>query len=272
MITDAQVHVWLPESPDRGWEPNGHTYAHRPSFLVGELLAAMDGAGVDRAVIVPPGWEGDRNDYAIAAAEEHPSRLAVMIRLAVTHPLTSSELATLVNPPGVVGVRLTFTRGPARAWLADGTADWLWPLLEEQGVPLAIYAAGNLPAVRRIATRHPGLRVMLDHAGLPLGARGTDLDSALAEACALADLPNVALKATSLPSYASDDFPYASLHAPIRRILDAYGPDRVFWGSDLTRLSGTYADAVRLFTEAIPLSEQERRLVMGAGVAAWLDW
>jgi L-fuconolactonase len=264
MITDAQVHVWRPESPDRPWSPGGAAYAHRPSFRVAELLAAMDGAGVDRAVIVPPGWEGDRNDYALDCARAHPSRLAVMIRVDVTRPDALPDL----NAPGIVGVRLTFTRGAARAWLDDGTADWLWPILEERGVPLAIYASGNLAAVRRIATRHPELRIMVDHAGLPLGARGPTLD--VTESVALAAFSNVALKATSLPSYATDGFPYRSLHEPIGRLLDAYGPHRVFWGSDLTRLTGSYASSVDLFRTALPLADTDRSLILGEGLTEWL--
>jgi L-fuconolactonase len=34
----------------------------------------------DRAVIVPPGWPGDRNDYGIEAAKRYPNRFAVMGR------------------------------------------------------------------------------------------------------------------------------------------------------------------------------------------------
>ena len=40
----------------------------------------MAAAGVDRAVIVPPSWEGDRNDLALAAAQAHPDKFAVMGR------------------------------------------------------------------------------------------------------------------------------------------------------------------------------------------------
>lgn len=265
MITDAQVHVWPPSSAARPWAPGGEAYAHRPSFLVDELLAEMDAAGVGRAVLVPPGWEGDRNDYALAAARAHPDRLAVMVRVDVTRPLTSFRLE-----PGAVGVRLTFTRGEARSWLTDGTADWLWPLLAAQRIPLAVYASGRLDAVRRIAAAHPDLPILLDHAGLPLGVTGPDRDAALDGTCALAALPNVAVKATSLPSYATDAFPFRSLHEPIRRLVDAFGADRVFWGSDLTRLPCTYRDAVRLFTEAAPLTAAERDLVTGTALSAWL--
>ena len=43
-------------------------------------LKEMDAAGVARVVIVPPSWEGDRNDLALEAARLHPDRFAVMGR------------------------------------------------------------------------------------------------------------------------------------------------------------------------------------------------
>jgi hypothetical protein len=65
VIIDAQVHVWGPDTPERPWPPDGAANAHR-SVPLGkdELLRGMDAAGVDRVVIVPPSWEGDRNDLA----------------------------------------------------------------------------------------------------------------------------------------------------------------------------------------------------------------
>jgi L-fuconolactonase len=130
----------------------------------------------------------------------------------------------------------------------------------------------SIPDGRRLAVTWPDLPILLDHAGLPLGVTGPDRDAALASACELAALPNVALKGSSLPSYATDRYPFRSLHEPIRRLVDAFGPERVFWGSDLTRLPCSYRDALRLVTEAAPLTDTERALVSGAALAAWLGW
>ena len=76
-VIDAQVHIWGAETPERPWPPGGAALAHRPTPLgKDELLRDMDAAGVDRAIIVPPSWEGDRNDLAMEAALLHPDRFA----------------------------------------------------------------------------------------------------------------------------------------------------------------------------------------------------
>ena len=68
IIVDAQVHIWLANSPERPWPADAIGQAHLPRpFSYYELLARMDEAGVDRVIIVPPSWEGYHNDYAMEA-------------------------------------------------------------------------------------------------------------------------------------------------------------------------------------------------------------
>jgi predicted TIM-barrel fold metal-dependent hydrolase len=68
LIVDAQVHLWKAESPDWPWVPGMKPQMPEP-FTIEKLVPLMDEAGVDRAVIVPPSWPGDRNDYGIEAAK-----------------------------------------------------------------------------------------------------------------------------------------------------------------------------------------------------------
>ena len=67
-----------------------------------ELLRDMDAAGVDRAIIVPPLWEGDRNDLAMEVALLHPDRFAVMGRLAIEWSESRSLIDTWTTP-GLLG-------------------------------------------------------------------------------------------------------------------------------------------------------------------------
>ena len=70
LIVDAQVHIWgtgLPTNP-----------AHRQitSFSADDLLKEMDEAGVDSAVIHPPGWDPNSNQLAVEAAASPTGNLA----------------------------------------------------------------------------------------------------------------------------------------------------------------------------------------------------
>src|SRR6202158_2667404 len=71
-IVDAQVHLWKAESEDWKWIPGTKPQMPEP-FTIEKLVLLMDQGGVDRVVIVPPSWPGDRNDYALEAARRYPA-------------------------------------------------------------------------------------------------------------------------------------------------------------------------------------------------------
>jgi predicted TIM-barrel fold metal-dependent hydrolase len=127
-----------------------------------------------------------------------------------------------------------------------------------------------------IAERHPGLKLHIDHHGRSGGANPPKDAAAFAdlgEMLALAKLPNVAVKLSGAPSYSSEPYPYRNIHTYIRQILDAYGPLRCFWGTDITRMPCSYRQCVTMFTEELPwLQCRDKELAMGQAICDWLGW
>ena len=274
LVADAQIHLWGADTPARPWPPGGEQRAHQP-HAVGkdQALAAMKDAGVDRAVIVPPSWEGERNDLALEAARLHLDRFAVMGRLALEKSESRALVDSWKRQPGMLGMRFTFNTAERWPWLTDGTADWLWPAVERAGIPLMMSVSGRLPAVDRIAERHPGLKLVIDHLGIRSGAKGEEAFAGLPQLCTLARRPNVAVKASALPCYSIEPYPFRDVHAHIRRVYDAFGPRRTFWGTDWTRLPCPWRQAVTLFTEELPwLSTSDKEWIMGRALCEWLGW
>ncbi len=274
-IVDAQVHIWAANTPERPWPARAEP--HREPLGKDELLAEMDKAGVQGVVIVPPSWEGDRNDLALAAAAAHPDRFCVMGRLDPEAPGAREQIAGWKKQPGMMGVRFTFHTEVLRAPLLDGRFDWVWGELEKHGIPaMVLFHHEYLHLLDDIAGRYPGLRLVLDHLGLkstkgfPEATNFATLDKVLA----LARRPNVAAKVSALPCYADDKtWPFRSLHEPIRRVFDAFGPQRTFWGSDVSRLPCSYRDSVTMFTEQMPwLKGSDLEGVMGRGLCDWIGW
>lgn len=273
-VVDAQVHVWLPEGADRPWPPGGAERAramHRHEPISGTVLRAeMRAAGVDRAVLVPPFFEGYRNDYALACAHEAPESFRVMARVDLRTG-DPGPVRELLRDPVVPGVRLVFL--PADAGRVDDPgAEWLWTLAEQEDVPVALLASGQLEALADVARAHPGLRLAVDH----LGLTGEQKDGAAADEigtlAGLAELPNVSVKLSALPCYSTEPYPYPAMHPLVRRLYEAFGPERLFWGSDLSRLRGSYPDLVRLFREDLGIDPADVPAIMGASVLRWLRW
>lgn len=274
LIVDSQIHIWGAYTPERPW-PVGHIKPHRPAaYSADDLLRDMKVAQVDRAILVPPMWEGCRNDLALAAVRAHPDRFAIMGRFDLEDPASRGRMAAWRAQPGMLGVRLVPRRPPLRALLADGQLEWFWAEAELAGVPLMVFIDPlQLPAMNDVARRHPGLKLVLDHLCLPKGAKDDAAFAALDQLLAMAVYSNVAVKATTLPIYSSDCYPYRNIHPYLRRVYDAFGPKRMFWGSDITRLPGSYRQAVTMFTEEMPwLSAEDKTWIMGRGICEWLGW
>lgn len=275
-IVDAQVHIWAADTPERPWPPGTASRAHRPVPLGHEgLLVEMAEAGVGRAVLVPPSYEGDRNDLVLAAAGAHPDRFAAMGRIAVEDPASAAQVKDWRRQPGMLGIRLTFHLPVQKKWLEDGTADWFWPLAQAEGIPLMILPTGTVPAMGVLAERYPDLRIIIDHCSLHrvLGEPPHLDHDEIAKLVALARHPNIAVKASSMPLFSSDSYPFRDVHDTIHRVFDAFGPDRTFWGSDVTRMPCSYRQCVTLFTEELPwLHGKDLEKVMGQALRKWLRW
>jgi L-fuconolactonase len=273
-IVDSQVHLWGADTPDRPWPPGRAAHAQKPYAVNKEaLLLQMDLAGVDRIVIVPPSWEGDRNDLALEAARLYPDRFAVMGRLALEKSESRALVPDWKKQPGMLGMRFTFHTDAQKKWLTDGTADWLWPAAERAGVPLMVLVPGSLDVVDRVAQKHPGLRLTIDHVGLNRMEKGPNVFEDMPKVCALARHPNVAVKASGMPSLSQEPYPFRDLHPQIKRLVDGFGPRRVFWGTDLTRMPCSYRECIDLFTRELPwLKGEDLEWVMGRGVCEWLGW
>lgn len=271
MIVDAQVHIWAKDTLSRPWPP-GRGEPDMPQPLTKDrLLRRMNEAGVQRAVLVPPSWDGERNDVVLDAARSNPDRFTVMGRLDLDDPDARSQLQGWRSIAGMSGLRLTFRK---HAMTRD---HWIWAASERGAVPLSLGVYGDYAeqfrTLARIAGAHPALRVSICHVGIQKGRSGETAFADLDHVLALARHPNVCVNVTALPCYATDDYPYRQAHPHIRRIYDAFGPARMFWGTDLSRLPCSYDEAIAMFTQALHwLTPEDKRLIMGASLLRWLDW
>ncbi len=274
VIVDSQVHIWKANTPDLPWVPNAVPQLPEP-FTVERLVPMMDEAGVDRAILVPPSWVGDRIDEALEAVKRYPGRFGVMGRIPLKTPMTVEQLTKWKSQPGVLGIRLTFLGGAAKA-LTDGTTDWLWPAAEQANIPIMFLTAGTLPEFAKIAEKHPRLTLIVDHMGLSSQVvKEGKIPEAVDAALALAKYPNVSAKVSAAPSYSAESYPFRDMNGFIQRFYDAYGPQRCYWGTDVTNgfAKASYRQRLTHFTEELKfLSEEDKDWVLGRAIMARLNW
>ncbi|MBI3372996.1 MAG: amidohydrolase [Betaproteobacteria bacterium] len=284
LITDSQVHLWEAHREDRAWPQESRasrvfvategSRPHRAEPLgAEEMLATMDAAGVDRAIIVPPSPVGDDNLTALEAAARYPTRFAIMGRFNIEAPDARSRLDSWLSQPGMLGIRLTFHKPQWSRWLEDESLEWFWSGCERLSIPLMIFVPGLLGKVPAIAQRHPGLKLILDHMGRCSELRDAACFADLDELLALARYANVAVKTSAVPCYTTETYPFANLTPYLRRIYDAFGPRRLMWGSDWTRLPCTYDECINHFRFALDfLGDGDKEWILGKTANEWLAW
>ncbi|MFJ4875472.1 amidohydrolase family protein [Streptomyces sp. NPDC088745] len=273
-IVDAHHHVWDLSVRDQDWITGPRLAPLRRDFLVSDLLPEARAAGVDATVLVQTVTVADETPELLALAAAHELIAGVVGWTDLTSDGVADELARLRALPGgpaLVGVRHQVQAEPDPRWL----------LREDVGRGLAAVAAaglaydlvvvpGQLAAAAEAAAAHPGLTFVLDHLGKPPIARGGPEPWA-ALVRELAALPNVVCKLSGMvveadwDHWRTDDLrPYAEV------VLDAFGPERLMYGSDwpVCRLAATYAQVLDVARELTAgLSDAERAQVFG-GTAA----
>lgn len=274
LITDAQVHLWEIDRPDRPWIKGLQRPPHRPGgFGADEILAEMDAVGVSRAILVPPNWVGDNNESALEAAAKYPKRFAVVGRFNPKAPDARMQLEKWLSQPHMLGVRATFHTKPYSDWLDDGSLDWYWQALEEFGIPVMALGPGKARKFLPIVERHPRLKMIIPHMGCLLDTRGADAFANLDDVLQLARYPGIAVMISAAPCYSNEPYPYRDLEPFIKRLFDTYGPQRLLWGSDISRLKSSYGDCLHHVQESLAfLSEQDKEWILGKTLANVLNW
>ena len=136
----------------------------------------------------------------------------------------------------------------------------------EQGIVINVLInRDKAPEAEVLLKEFSGLRVVLDHC-LNLKA-GPEFQAILADVLRLSRHKNLHAKLTFLPTGSTTGYPCADMHEACLKIIDAFGPERCVWGSDfpceLWTPKVTYAEHLKIFTEALPLKDSARSQILG---------
>src|SRR5436189_3740516 len=165
LIVDSQIHIW----------ENAKMSAHHrqlPTYSEDDALKEMKEAGVDAAVLHPPSTLGEAmNELAVTAVRHHPDKFCILGNFDLQAPNREEIVRNWRQRPGMLGFRFTFNQPHQKAWWTDGSLDWFWAACEKARLPIGLLAGGNMAALAKVAERHPGLKLHIDHLGRTGGGR-----------------------------------------------------------------------------------------------------
>ena len=215
----------------------------RPS-TVESLIAAMDEAGVAKAAVVHSSTTyGFDNSYVVDGCNRYPDRL---VAVGSVDMLADDVAATIKGwaDKGLAGLRI-FTGGSTKDFdpseLDNPKSFKAWEMLAELSLPMCIQTGPvGLPQVAMLARKFPRVNIILDHLGRPDVLDGPPYANA-ASLFEIADIPNIFMKLT--PRIFGDvKKDKASAETFFPRVVEAFGAQRMAWGSNFPTSPGTLGE------------------------------
>jgi L-fuconolactonase len=293
-IIDTQLHE---PTVSMTWASVDTQTRHR---VMTELqLGFMRAVGVDQAVLFPIDLE-----WGLNAAKLLPDIFRVVPMISPQGVLGGIDagrddiehvIATYAADDSVVGMRILrllppFDVRPVPLEVLDRAV----AACDLAGLPLFVPAAGDPDVAGEIAARHRDLTVVVDHLGMPQPpSHGRDVPpfKGLASLLRLSALPNIVIKLSGAPTLSTQAYPFADLWTNLLAIVEAFGADRLMWGSDISRVHGrigfdmriadgempyegkhNYAEALMFLSESDHLSKLQKDLILGGTAQKVLDW
>lgn len=235
LVVDTHMHVW---ADDARQFPFPHPYLKefvRPQHrgTVKMLVDDMDRNGVTHCVLVQVIYHGWDNRYLLHCLEKYPGRFAAHGLIDPTDPAVVQKLEYWVAEKGLAGMRFSpiYYQGEDE-WIDARSTDALWNKAAELGARFNFFIAPDqLPKLGNMIERHPDVPVIVDHLG-QMDLSVEDPQPALNKLLALAKHENVWVKVSELASVSkSGKYPYEDAYPWVRQVYDAFGPDRLLWGT-----------------------------------------
>jgi L-fuconolactonase len=271
---DAHHHLWDLARRAQPWLDGPQLAQIRRTFAPDEFEAVAATAGIDRSILVQvlDDAEETREFLAVAGASRVVAGVVGWIDLTAAD--AAQALAALREGPG--GDRLVGIRH-----LVQGEADPRWLCRDDVRRGLAAVAEAGLcydiltyphqlPAAVETVRALPELTFVLDHLSKPPIAAGR-LEPWVTALRELAAEPNVFCKLSGMVTEADQDsWTVSDLRPFAHSALDAFGPDRLMFGSDwpVCLLAASYEQVAEAAAELTgQLSAHERAQVFGGAAA-----
>nr|WP_304466116.1 amidohydrolase family protein [Saliphagus sp. LR7] len=280
MVLDTHTHAWGPPSPAHPWtngplvEDGVDSFSVETVYRGESLLADMDAAGIDEAVVVGyPIGEWTDNRYTERVAREF-DRLYGVVMLDQFADGASEELRGSMDVEGILGFRLGAICPYDRMWETfDPEVEWLreaidetafWEAARETDALVQILAhEDQLAQVVELVETYPDLTYALDH----FAHADPEVPPAEGPFARLADLADhdVAVKVSEIPHRSLEGFPYRDVHDHVRWLVETFGRERVVWGSDFPNVSDVagYGESLRWLDHVDGLSGEDRKWISG---------
>ena len=227
---DSHQHFWRLDRGDYGWLTPEMEPIYR-DYLPSDLEPKIVRAGIDSTVLVQAAPSVAETLFMLELAREHPFIAGVVGWVDFESSVAPESIVTLAEDAKLVGLRPMIQDIPDIAWmLKPDLAPAIEAMIDHDLVFDALLLPKHLPVLQDFAELYPELRLVVDHGAKPQLRTG-DIAEWRHEITAIARSTNAVCKLSGLVTEAGSANP--ALLAPcVDHLLEAFGPNRLMWGSD----------------------------------------
>lgn len=263
-IIDSHVHVW--ENDSRFPFAVGAKVPANVDASPASLLEKMRWNGISRTVLIQVIHYKWDNHYLVATLRAHPGKFVGVCRVDPEDPAAPEQLSYWTER-GCRGVRLSPAVDPSGDWIRGSQITAVWKRCEDLKVPMTLLLpASRLSDIVPLLDRFPTVTTVIDHmADCPV-----DDSQGFQVLRSLARYPKVYVKVSHPWSLSKQPYPYPDVQAMIARLRDAFGAERLMWGTDWPIKPDllSYERRVALYRDGLPfLSKRERKELLAETVA-----
>ena len=262
---DAHVHVWTSDTKKYPLAPGyRREQMQPPNFPAEELLSHAQPCGVSRIVLIQMSYYGYDNAYMLDTIRRFPgvfSGVAVIDETA-----RPRDVMRRLAKHGVRGFRISPKGSPLDRWLDTPGMATMWRCGSEENLSMCcLIDPQAIPTIDRMCQKFPETPVVIDHIAR-IKADNKNRDEEVNELCNLARHKRTAVKVSAFYALSKGPPLYLDLAPVIRRLLEAYGPERLMWATDCpfqVQNGHTYLDSIALIRDRLDfLSDSERQWLL----------
>lgn len=229
---DSHVHVWDANREKYPISKNFDESSIAPAvFAPGDLEKEQASTGVSRTVLIQMSFFEFDNSYMLDVIAARPDRYRGVAIVDESQPDVAATMKRLARG-GVRGFRLYAFPDRVAKWEASEGIRRMWKTGGEEELAMCCLTdPSSLPVIDRMTARYPDTPVVIDHFAR-IGMRGEINREHLDQLLALSRYPNVRVKVSAFYALGKKAPPYSDLGPMIRELRDAFGSERLMWGSD----------------------------------------
>lgn len=268
MRVDAHHHVWRLDRGDYGWlKPTPALSPIYRDFGLAELGPALRAAGISATVLVQAAPTTAETRFLLDVARNSAGLVRGVVGWADLEGVDAVEaLRSLATDPLLKAVRPMLQDLSDPSWIARPEVQPALAALPSLGLRLdALVTPRELKPVLATLEHHSDLAVVVDHCAKPDIARRAWQPWA-DDLAAVARQTGAYCKLSGLVTEAGRSWSAAALRPYVAHVLDAFGSERVIWGSDwpVLTLAASYAEWVEASDALLAeLTQAERDAIYG---------